>query len=350
LLKFVVEKTVPGMTVHWVNGQAVYTSSNYTLYMSRDDLATFQKIADLKAPRLFRIAGRFRLLAKALRLGVKDLRVLKSGTVLVIANKRIYRLRDGDLTEVHAFERGSGPLRQGWCEDGNGNCYVGEYFFNRQRDSAVNLLKSSDDGQSWGIIRSWPDIRHIHFVQYDRFTGGIWVGSGDTDAESRILVLDEDGGTVREVCSGDQMYRAVSLIFTETHVYWGSDSPTRQNYVFRYDRRTGEIDRLAEVNGPVYYSLETSDGIKLLATTNEGKSEGSSAEWDSKAHIWASRDGAHWEDIISWEKDFWPYLMGYGRIDFAYGDCGNYVYLTPLALKGIDGSLVKASVHVVDEA
>ena len=339
-----VTKMIPGKVVHWVDGGKIYASSNYALYLSQDDLTTFRKIADLKVPLLFRLMGRFRLFVRALRLGIKDLRVLQSGTILVIANNKIFRLTNGVVAEVHAFENGSGPLRRGWCEDKSGNCYLGEYFRNNKRNSAVNLLKSKDDGQSWHVLRSWPDIRHIHCVQYDPFTGGIWVGTGDTDMESRILVLSAEGETRQEICSGDQRYRAVSLIFTESQVYWGSDSPTRQNHIFRYHRKKGEIETLAAIDGPVYYALEMGNGIKLLATTAEGESEGSSAEWDRKAHIWASQDGTQWEDLISWEKDSWPYIAGYGRIDFAYGNYGNDVYFTALALKGIDGRLIKAEV------
>ena len=104
---------------------------------------------------------------------------------------------------------------------------------------------------------------------------------------------------------------------------------------------------IAPVDGPVYYSMVLGNDIKLFATTTQGEGEGRSAEWDRKAHIWASQDGTRWEDLISWEKDLWPYrLLGYGRIDFAHGEYETDVYFTAHSLKGIDGMLIQAKIVV----
>jgi len=90
------------------------------------------------------------------------------------------------------------------------------------------------------------------------------------------------------------------------------------------------------------------NGTKLFATGVEGNSEGRSGEWDKKAHIWASQDGTHWEDVIGWEKDFWPYILGYGLVLFAQGQRGNDLYFTTQSLKGLDGMLTCAKLFVED--
>ena len=343
-MKLVIQKMIPNMTVHWVDGEEVWASSNYTLYTSKDGGNSFNKVTDLKVPLLIWIPGRFRLPSRALRLGIRSLRKLRSGSILVIADRKIFRLKDNEIKVVHSFKRGHGPLREGWCEDEKGSCYLGEYFLNNKRDAPVNLLKSEDNGQSWRIIRSLSNIRHIHCVQYDPYSKRIWLGTGDRDNESSISFSEDEGKSWVEIGSGDQMFRAVSLLFTEHHVYWGSDAPTRQNYIYRYVRKSGEIERLAAVDGPVNYSTILGNGIKLFATNNEGSSEGESAEWDKKAHIWASEDGMHWEDLISWEKDIWPYILGFGRVYFAHGRYGNNVYFTTEALKEVDGMLIQAKI------
>jgi len=345
-LKLVIQKAVPNMLVHWVDRREVWASSNYTLYISKDRGETFIKMADLSVNPLTRMFGKSRFIARALRLGIRDLRKLKSGTILMIADKKIFRSSNGTFKIVHSFTNGLGPLREGWCEDDKGNCYLGEYFLNDRRDTPVNLLTSTDDGQSWETIHSLRHIRHIHCVQYDPFSGRIWMGTGDRDAESSISFSADEGKTWTEIGSGDQMFRAVSLLFTEEHVYWGSDAPTKQNYIQRYVRDSKQIERLVAVDGPVHYSVKLGNGVLLFATTAEGNSEGQSAEWDNKAHIWASRNGTRWEDLMSWEKDMYPYILGYGRVYFAHGQYRDTLHFTTRSLKEADDTLFRAKLHV----
>jgi len=336
------------MIVHWVDDGEIWASSNYTLYQSRNEGITFNKVIDLKVPLWSRILGKFRLSARGLRLGVRSLRILKSGTVLAIADRKIFRGKYGEFDIVYSFKRGVGPLREGWCEDDKGNCYMAEYFLNNKRDTAIDLLKSTDYGLSWRVVRSMHNIRHIHCIQYDPFDKKIWMGTGDRDEESSISFSQDGGESWTEIGSGDQMFRTVSLLFTKDYVYWGTDAPARQNYIYRYGRKTGEIESLTAVDGAVHYSTILENGTKLFATGVEGNSEGRSGEWDKKAHIWASQDGTHWEDVIGWEKDFWPYILGYGLVLFAQGQRGNDLYFTTQSLKGLDGMLTCAKLFVED--
>ena len=345
LLKLAIQRTVPNMMVHWVDEREIWSSRNYTLYVSRDEGIAFNKMADLKVSSLTCMLGKYRLLARAFRLGIRNLRKLESGTILVIADKKIFRSENGEFKTVYYVRKGFGPLREGWCEDDKGNCYFGEYFLNNKRDTPVNLLKSSDDGQTWEIICSFQSIRHIHCVQYDPFYQKIWLGTGDKDNECSISFSEDEGQSWTQIGSGDQMFRTVSFLFTEDYVYWGSDAPTRQNYIYRYVRKSGGIEKSVAVDGPVHYSALLKDGIMLFATTAEGKSEGKSAEWDKKAHIWASEDGTHWDDLISWEKDLYPSILGFGRVYFPHGRFRDNIYFTTEALKKVDETLFCAKLR-----
>ena len=345
------------MTVHYIDQDEIWASSNYALYRSKDEELDFEKAIDLKGLLIARILGRFRLPARLFRLGIRSLRELESGTLLVIADRKIHRLRDGQVETVYSFTRGFGPLREGWCEDDKGNVYLGEYFVNNKLGEyfvnskcrcPVRLLKSTDDGQTWRTVRLWHHAQHIHFVQYDPFSQRIWLGTGDRDEESGISFSEDEGETWVEIGSGDQMFRAVNLLFTKDHIYWGTDAPTRQNYIYRYARKSEEIERMAAVDGPVNYSMSLENGIKLFNTDVEGNSEGKSAEWDQRSHIWASKDGIHWEDLISWEKDIYPYILGFGRVYFPHGRCGNKVYFTAEALRRVDGMLIQAKIECID--
>jgi hypothetical protein len=108
----------------------------------------------------------------------------------------------------------------------------------------------------------------------------------------------------------------------------------------------GRIERLGAVDGPVHYSSCLKNGVKLFATVVEGNSEGKSIEWDKKAHIWASEDGVHWEDVASWKKDLWPYVLGFGRVLFAHGQCNkDAVFFTTQCLEKVDNTSFCAAVR-----
>ena len=347
-LELIIEKTIPNMVIHCTSDEEIWASSNYTIYRSIDGGTTFSKVADLEVPLLMQVLSKSQLLTRTLRLGIRSLRKLKNETILVVAARKLFHLKDGKLEVTYTFKRGLGPMREGWCEDDKGNCYMAEYFLNNKRDTAVDLLKSTDYGLSWRVVRSMHNIRHIHCIQYDPFDKKIWMGTGDRDEESSISFSQDGGESWTEIGSGDQMFRTVSLLFTKDYVYWGTDAPARQNYICRYGRKTGEIESLTAVDGAVHYSTILENGTKLFATGVEGNSEGRSGEWDKKAHIWASQDGTHWEDVIGWEKDFWPYILGYGLVLFAQGQRGNDLYFTTQSLKGLDGMLTCAKLFVED--
>jgi hypothetical protein len=343
-LKFEIQKTIPSIIAHWFDRSEIQASSGYNFYHSKDKCTTFEKTGDLQTSFVSKTLAKSRLMARGLRLGIRDMRKLKSGTVLVVADRKIFRSNGSDFKPVLSFMNGVGPLREGWCEDDAGICYLAEYFLNNKRDRSVNLLKSVDDGQSWEIIQSFHHIRHIHCVQYDPFTRMIWIGAGDKDEESSISFSQDQGRTWNSIGSGNQMFRAVSLLFTKDHVYWGSDAPTRQNFIYRCVRKNGSIERLVAVNGPVHYSALLESGAMLFATTAEGNSEGKSAAWDNKAHIWASEDGINWTDVINWEKDIYPYILGLGRVYFAHGQNKDNVCFTTEALKKVDHTLFFAKI------
>jgi hypothetical protein len=335
-LELEIWKTVPNKIVHWIDHAEIIASSGYSLYSSRDEGQTFDKIADFRVSSLKKMIGNSRLLSRAMRLGIRDFRKLKSGTLLAVADRKIFRAEDDDFKPVFSFRKGFGPLREGWCEDGSGVCYLAEYFLNNKRNSPAILVKSVDDGQTWETILSMTNVRHIHCVQYDPYSRQVWMGTGDRDAESSISFSEDQGKTWTTFRSGDQMFRAVSFLFTGDYIYWGSDAPTRQNYVYRYVRKNGEVEKLVAVSGPVHYSALLESGAILFGTTAEGNSEGKTAAWDNKAHIWASKDGINWTDLASWEKDIYPYVLGLGRVYFAHGEAQDKFYFTTEALKKVD--------------
>lgn len=340
-----IENVIPNYTVQYIDRDDIWASKGASLYKSKIKEDKFEKIIDLPFSFKDNIFGKSRLLSRAFRLGIKSIIKLQSGTILINAQKKIFRFRDNEIFEVFDFKNGFGPLRHGWCEDNQENCFIGEYFLNNKRNNAINLYKSSDDGLNWEIIESFTNIRHIHSVQFDPFTDFIWLCTGDHDDESRISFSQDYGETWEVIGSGDEMYRTVSLIFDKDKIYWGSDSPTRNNYIYSYNRKNGNIEKLSPVDGPIHYSAKFNQ-YKLFATVVEGESEGKTLQWDTKSHIWCSKDSKNWYDIASWEKDNLPYILGYGRTIFPAGSRqGKYLYFSTQCLQDIDNSLIKCVIE-----
>ena len=206
----------------------------------------------------------------------------------------------------------------------------------------VHIYGSFDKGMTWEPVYTFPDgsIYHIHAVQYDCFSDKLWIATGDRDKECRIAYSEDKGISFREIGSGSQKWRAVSLMFAKDYVYWGTDAPNEQNYIYRWKRSNGGVEELTKVDGPIYYSTVLNNRIIVAATTVEN----GGGEWDNFSHVWASADGKNWEDLAKWEKDRYS-IFHFGVIRFAQGqDPENYLYFSGQSLKEIDKVFMRAKI------
>ena len=127
-LKLILQKVIPNMLIHWIDGKEIIASRNYVLYISKDGGKTFNKLVDINIAKLFKVLAFSRLASRAFRLGIRALIKLKNNVILAIANGKVFRFENGKIELVYSFKRGIGPLRDGLCEDERGNIYVGEFF------------------------------------------------------------------------------------------------------------------------------------------------------------------------------------------------------------------------------
>lgn len=160
-------------------------------------------------------------------------------------------------------------MREGICFMKDGTILIGAYKNNDGR-----IWISNDDGKTFQVQNTLSDVKHIHFIQEDLYNPGtIWVGTGDSNSESKILMSTDKGKTFKTVGSGSQDWRAVSLVFRQDKVLWGTDSSdnSKPPTIMEYARSTGKLNPLLRVNAPVYYSHVTAKGEILFATTPEDK-------------------------------------------------------------------------------
>jgi hypothetical protein len=287
-------------------------------------------------------------LRRLFRLDIRSYLQLGDDKFIVFCDGDIFLWRRGHTQPIRIGHvlRGRGPLRQGCCLDDLGNCYYGEYWPNRQRES-VGIYVWRKGATNWDLFFSFPEsaIRHVHAVQFDPVSRNVWVATGDHDHESIIGYFDICSSTnnprLNTIASGKQMTRAVSLLFTPDYVYWGSDggrgTSVATNHIYRWSRHTKTIEPVVEVGGPVYFSAVDSEGRLFVSTVVEG----SSSETDSFARVWMSADGTKWREIGQWKKDKYPFIFGYATLFFPGGMLSaSRLYVTADGVQGRPGTWV----------
>jgi hypothetical protein len=226
-----------------------------------------------------------------------------------VASMEIWRSADYGATWSKVLTLGSanaGTINGIWtlsdrnfCE-GTAGWYIGEYNVNDARvaggaNDAVTLWKSTDDGVTWTANQVWNtdgahQVRHIHALK--PVPGGVLICTGDTDAESALILWDEQAviGNVAyasltvPVRHGKQRYRIVDAdYFDDGYLYFMGDGSTAAGDAvsdmgwFRIPadlsadvrRLDGKISAFA--NRAVYYSAKFSNGcaayIEEIAST-----------------------------------------------------------------------------------
>lgn len=141
-------------------------------------------------------------------------------------------------------------------EHHGGRTYLGEYPL---RESAnPRVLVSDDHGSSWSTLITLANIRHVHAVQRDPYSGDLWMTTGDTDTQSQIGRLRD--GAFEVVGGGSQEFRAVELAFTPSSILWGMDCGYADaNRLFKLPRENLDTpdpnpQPVGQVPGSVYYS------------------------------------------------------------------------------------------------
>lgn len=291
-----------------------------------------------------RLIGAFRLSRQLLRVGLHHLLPLKNGNILVTAKRITYIVSsDGKVVNTFTGYQGNKPAHQGVCVTPDGTILFAEYLLNTKRDHPVRLYRSTDNGESFQVVKEWPagDICHLHFVKWDRKENCLWLGTGDygvEDKECRLYKSTDNGDTWELVGSGSQDWRAIGVCFTKDALLWGTDAgscPDTVHFV-RKDRKTLHLEILDDFEGPCHGCASYADGRAFFSTGVEGGEN----EKDRFAHLKAF-DGERITEVLRIKKDIWPLIVQYGVMRFPLGseNC-NRVVFTGMALKGYGETII----------
>lgn len=246
------------------------------------------------------------LLSRLLRFGVHHFIYDGSGGYYCVYNKQCARFSSkGKLMGKPVNLVGGRPLR---IDLYKGSMIYGEYRSNPER-SPISVM--AFDGYKHKALFEVENVRHIHTVRVK--DNNIYFSTGDYEAEAGIWCWN--GKSIQCLLKGDQQRRAVDFILTDDGIYYGTDTPLEQNYIYKASYN-GELTSLQKVGGSVFYMSEQS-GRYWLATVIE-PSEVNTSQY---VELWASNaeDSNIWTLIEKFEKDVWPMkLFQYGQIQFPY--------------------------------
>ncbi|ACB86090.1 glycosyl hydrolase [Natranaerobius thermophilus] len=314
--------------VHFVNDSVLIATKANNVYISKDDGQNWKKILNLQLNFKDRFKIKNRWSRRLFRCDIHHLLKIDDHIILFLKNE-IYVFDIIDmrvLTRQSLPGRGSRPLKV--CLS-NGNLYYGEYFGNKYRDP-VRVYKSTDFGKTWEVTYVFNNIRHIHGIFEDPYTGNIWVTTGDSGDEAAIWVTNNDFKDVQPVLKGGQQFRAVTLLFTQDYIYYGTDTPLEDNYIYRLDKKDYNLEKLVKVDSSVFHGTVVNNNLFFSTAC-----EPSEVNETRKVKVWMSRDGENWEVIKTFKKDILSYkYFQYGQVFFPYNakrKNDNQLWITPFA-------------------
>lgn len=315
-------KSVKSLSVYQVTANESWAFDGRNILKNKIDSLKWEAVATVDSSLLSWVYSKSELLMRLSRQCAHNLSKLKSGTILVFLQGCIYRYEPHKrfITKVYAMGPSRRILPNGITQDESGNIYFGEYLRNPGR-TEVCIYKSDDDGLNWESVYKFDNntIRHIHSVQYDPYSQTIWVTTGDCNQECQIAYSTDGCKSFVRIGGGSQLWRAVSLVFTQDCVYWGTDNPEGENTIYSWQRKNAKLNKIASVENPVYYSKRIGESI-LFSTAVElsGKNK------DNYARIYGINKNHKCQMLYESKKDKWhPKLFGYGVFEFSRGDFKN---------------------------
>jgi hypothetical protein len=144
--------------------------------------------------------------------------------------------------------------------------YVGSFQPNGESTwQTVFVFSSIEEGEADPMLLDVA--RHVHVSAIDPYTGDLWVGTGDTSLQSRILTARSGTNNLEVLGLGSQEWRSLAIWFSPTHIYWNMDTTESQS-VWRIPRTMRDpLSGWVSIT-PELASGTTQPGIRYLVTAD----------------------------------------------------------------------------------
>ena len=182
----------------------------------------------------------FRLSRRFLRLDKMNLfYVEEKEESIIFYQSKIYSYTNFEgLKKIGKLKSGRNILHNAAAKTPSNKLIFGEYFGNDE-NTPVNIYSIDLETKELKVLYTFEKgtIRHVHSCFWDKFSERVWVFTGDSDEECKILAANENFDEVNVIGEGSQDWRAVSSFFTKDSVYWLMDSPLETSRLVKYDRK-----------------------------------------------------------------------------------------------------------------
>ena len=343
--KLEISKNFPNITlIHHrdQNGTLWATSGRTILNRKEGDWERFARFPFCFPRDLFAFS---RPTARAMRSDKCNLYVNNQGKLMGIRGGSVFAFEAHKPPRFLFNIQGDCVLHNAISEDDDGWSYFGEYFMNPSR-TIVRIWRVSPDLNSWEIAHQFEDndIRHVHVITRDPFEKEtFWATVGDYHGECYLLKSKNRFKNIQRFGNGSQIWRAVALFFTPTHICWLTDSNLQHNHACRLARNSGKMEVGQKVDNSVWYGCTTQEGIHIAFTTVER----GPAITSNYSDILISQDAFHWHKVHAFKKDFLRpmQLFKYGVITCPSGQMSlENFYISGEGLVGLDGSSLQVKI------
>jgi len=256
-----------------------------------------------------------------------------------IASNPFKRFKKTFKLQHYGVGVGRGIMSTGITHLNNEGFIFGEYFDNSERTS-VRIYKYNLDEMVWKEIYEFcpGQIRHIHAVQIDPYTGKIWICAGDENEEPFIGWTDNNLGSIAIVGKGSQKWRACQLVFTEEAVYWGTDTgSTDLGGIYRWDKLSHETKRIYDTQGAVFFGTRLALKTIVMSTDREGFPN----EKDDKTRLFLIKNNkVSFIEFGSWNFKRPGFRYNFAKLRLQRNQGSNHLVVSVLNQKEIpDGDL-----------
>ena len=329
---------IKNLMPHFFDNGFLYLSSRDKIFVINDLNNPIPKlIYKIPYPALQKIL-QSRTLDRLLRNDIRYVHKLNDESYIACGCRGWWHIgREGTLSAILELEQVK-PLARGLCKTSRGKIYVGDYSQNNDRKEVK--IYCSNDGITFETVFNFGtnSVRHIHAIISDNsINNRLWVLTGDNDDECHFFYTDDDFQSINKFLSAGQISRSADLIIENDELLWGTDSPTKDNYVIKTNfSNPYAYKKIAPLPGPVYYTCRNEAGGVYFGTTAE---PGPSSE-KNIARIYALYNKTIFYEVHNCKKDFFPQ---HGIIYFPSGKLPeNYLVFSQRGLRPYESYLTIA--------
>lgn len=326
----------------------LWATRGMIIYRLNKDEERFMKVAHIPTGFSIYWIRNFSLVRRlTLRPECVEMVLAGNGDYYAISAGRLWHMSSegGKFKEVFTLPHyglgDQGIRNDGMLSFNETSLYLGEYFTNPSRDT-VKVFNYKKDTKKCQVAYSFlpGQIRHVHAIQKDPFTGKIWICTGDSDEESMIAWSDDGLKTVNSIVSGSQLARVCQLVFTDNAVFWGTDAGTEDVAgIYKWDRVTGEVTNLKKIDGAVFYATSLQGGTMVFSSDREGLSN----EKDDRTRLYIVSEGNAIKviDCGTWNHNKPGFFFKYALLRIQRNQNGHSLAITCLNQKEFpDGDLI----------